>query len=153
MRYAWNRSRAVSAQVVGEAVERLSDRNGGVCPPSALVEDARPCSSVLHELFEWDDWTAAEAHRRDQARRTIRELRVVRETDQGEEHVQAFVHVIRMDDDRAAEGYRLTSLVVRSKDEYGQVLDEAMAQLRAWKRRYEHLSELGVVLGAIDRIV
>lgn len=153
MRYAWNRSRAVDAQVVGERVSAIAEVSGGVCPPSALVEDARPSESLLHPLFEWDDWRAAEAHRRDQARRAIRELRVVQDTDAGEEMVQAFVHVIRVDDGEPVEGYRLTSLVVQSEEEYSQVLDEALGQLRAWKRRFAHLSELSSVFRALGRVV
>ena len=153
MRYAWNRSRSVDAQIVGERVSAIAEGSGGVCRPSALVEDARPSSSALHPLFEWDDWIAAEAHRRDQARRAIRELRVVEESEDGEETVQAFVHVIRVEDGEVSEGYRLTSLVVQSDEEYSQVLDEALGQLRAWKRRFAHLSELSSVFQALARVV
>jgi hypothetical protein len=153
MRYAWNRARSVDPQVFGRTVEDVSARNGGVCPSWALVDEARPEGSPLHRMFEWDDLVAAEAHRRNQARQHIRELRIVKESEGGEELVQAFVHVIRVADGEPVEGYRLTSLVVKSVDEYGQVLDEALGQLRAWKRRYEHLSELSVVLGVIEEMV
>jgi hypothetical protein len=149
MRYAWNRGRGVQAQVVGEAVERIADSHGGVCPSWAMVDEARPDDSELHPLFEWNDYTAAEAFRRDQARHHIRELRVVLE--EGEEPVQAFVHIIRMGDDGPVEGYRATRMVVQSVDECRQMLDEALSSLRAWKRRYEHLSELSDVFQVIAR--
>ena len=153
MRYAWNRGRSVDAQEFGETVERLSVENGGVCPAWAVVEEARPCSSPLHPVFEWDDWNAAEAYRREQARHHLRELRIVQQTDDGEEQVQAFVHVIRMDGDRPVEGYRLTSLVVQSVDECRQMLDEALSGLRAWSRRYEHLSELADVVNDVGQVI
>lgn len=153
MRYAWNRSRSVSAQTFGETVESIAERNGGVCPAWALVDEARPEGSPLHRMFEWDDRSAADSYRREQGRHHLRELRLVKETDDGEEHVQAFVHVIRLDHDTPVEGYRLTSLVVRSRDEYAQVLDEARSGLRAWRRRYRHLSELSVVLGVIEDVL
>jgi len=140
MRYEWNRSRGVSAQVVGETVERLSDVNGGVCPSWALVDEARPEGSALHPMFEWNDWTAAEAYRREQARHHIRELRVVTADD--EEPVQAFVHIVRVGPDGPVEGYRSTRLVVESSDETAQMLDEALSGLRAWQRRYSHLKDL-----------
>lgn len=151
MRYEWNRSRSVDPQLVGESVAFLSEQNGGVCSPQVLVDEARPCSSPLHEMFQWDDQIAAEAHRRQQARHVIRELRIVEQTHDGEQKVQAFVHVIRLDDDRPVEGYRLTRLVVRSVDEYQQVMDEAWSQLAAWKRRYAHLADLGGILNAVDK--
>lgn len=153
MRYAWNRARSVDAQVVGEMVAGLAEAHGGVCPPQALVEASRSPDAPLHRLFEWDDTVAASAHRRQQARMVVRELRVVEVTDEGEQHMQAFVHVIRMDEDQAREGYRLTRLVVESVDEYAQVLDEALAGLRSWRKRYEHLTELGSVLAVIDEVV
>ena len=151
MRYEWNRSRGVSAQVVGETVERLSGVNGGVCPSWALVDEARPEGSALHPMFEWNDWTAAEAYRREQARHHIRELRLV--TADHEEPVQAFVHIIRMDGDRPVEGYRLTSLVVQSVDECKQMLDEALAGLRAWQRRYEHFIELADMVNDVGQVI
>ena len=153
MRYAWNRGRSVDAQVVGGIVESIAVRSGGVCPPSMLVDEARPEESPLHSMFEWDDWAAAEGYRRGQARGHIRELRIVKQADDETELVQAFVHIVRLSGDTPVEGYRLTSLVVQSRDEYQQMLDEALSGLRAWKRRYEHLAELGVVLGAIDVVV
>ena len=152
MRYAWNRSRSVDAQLVGESVALLAEDNGGVCPAWAMVDEARPSSSPLHPMFEWNDATAAEAYRREQARHHIRELRIVPEED-GEEPLQAFVHVIRLDGDSPVEGYRLTSFVVKSEGEYAQVLTEAKAGLIAWQRRYKHLSELSEVFGAIERVV
>ena len=151
MRYEWNRSRGVSAQVVGETVERLSDVNGGVCPSWALVDEARPEGSALHPMFEWNDWTAAEAYRRDQARHHIRELRVVTADD--EEPVQAFVHIVRVGPDGPVEGYRSTRLVVESSDETAQMLDEALSGLRAWQRRYEHLSELADVVNDVGQVI
>ena len=150
MTFAWNRPRSLDANVVGETVTAIAEQSGGVCSPQALVNEARPDSSPLHPMFEWDDQVAAEAHRRQQARQVVRELRIVEQTDEGEQHVQAFVHVIRLNDDRPVEGYRLTRLVVRSVDEYQQVLDEAWSQLAAWKRRYSHLKDLGGILGAVE---
>lgn len=153
MRYAWNRARSVDAQVVGEMVADLAEAHGGVCPPQMLVEASRSPDAPLHRLFEWDDTVAASAHRRQQARMVVRELRVVEMTDKGEQHLQAFVHVIRIEDDRACEGYRLTRLVVQSVDEYGQMLDEALAGLKAWRKRYNHLEELGSILSVIDHVI
>jgi len=152
MRYAWNRSRSVDAQLVGERVASLAEVNGGVCPAWAMVDEARLSSSPLHPMFEWNDWTAAEAYRREQARHHIRELRIVPD-EAGEEPLQAFVHVIRVESDGVVEGYRLTSLVVESQGEYEQVLTEAKAGLVSWQRRYRHLSELREVFGVIARVI
>lgn len=152
MRYAWNRARSIDAQVVGETVAGLAESHGGVCPPQALVNVSRSPGAPLHRLFEWDDSVAASAHRRQQARMVVRELRVVEVTDEGEQHTQAFVHVIRMHNDQACEGYRLTRLVVQSRDEYAQVLEEAWAGLKAWRKRYRHLTEFNAIIGLVDEM-
>jgi hypothetical protein len=104
-------------------------------------------------MFEWDDLLAAEAYRRDQARHVVRDLRVVVEDDSGVQHVQAYVHVVRLEPAGPIEGYRLTSLIVQSLDEYEQVLGEALSALRAWERRYRHLSHLDEVFGVIRRVL
>jgi len=153
VRYVWNRARSVSAQDVGETIEAVAERYGGVCPTWALVEEARPADHHLHRMFEWDDLIAAEAYRREQARHFVRDLRVVVEDDSGVEHVQAYVHVVRLEPAGPIEGYRLTRLIVQSSDEYQQVLDEALHGLRAWERRYRHLSELDSVFGVIRTVI
>lgn len=153
MRYAWNRSRGVEAQIVGDTVTSIAEANGGVCSPSLLVEHARNPDSDLHCLFEWDDHLAAEAHRREQARTIVRELRVIERTDAGERRVQAFVHVLRVEDDTLREGYRLTKLVVRNRDEHQQMLDEAVAQLRGWRSRYARLEALADVFDVVDDVL
>jgi hypothetical protein len=43
----------------------------GRVTPKTLLERARPNTSPIHELFEWDDSVAAEKHRVEQARRLI----------------------------------------------------------------------------------
>ena len=151
MEYAWNRVRSVPAQVFGETVERLSDENGGVCPTWAVADEARPDDNALHPMFEWDDWAAAESYRREQARHHMRELRIVRIDDDGEpQELQALVHIVRPSECGRVEGYRLTTLVVENDDEHEQMLSEAKSGLRAWRRRYRHLSQLRSVFAVID---
>lgn len=152
MRYVWNKARAVEAQVVGETVERIAEQSGGVCSAQALVCEARDPSSPLHRLFEWDDKHAATLYRREQARHVVRELRIVTD-DQPGEPIQAFVHVVRVDGDQVVEGYRLTRLMVKSDDEYARVLEEALTGLRAWRRRYGHLSELAHIWDTLDGLL
>jgi len=153
VRYAWNRPRSVTAQDVGETIEAVAERYGGVCPTWALVDEARHQDHPMHRMFEWQDLVAAEAYRRDQARHFVRDLRVIVEDDSGVEHVQAYVHVVRLEPEGPVEGYRLTRLIVESSDEYQQVLDEALLGLRAWERRYRHLSELDSVFGVIRTVI
>jgi hypothetical protein len=49
---------------------------------SNVVETARDETSPLHSHFEWDDSAAAEEHRKEQARRLIRSVKIRVETNQ-----------------------------------------------------------------------
>ena len=154
--YVWaSKNHKVSAQLVGETVERLADSNGGVCPPSALVEEARPQDHPLHGLFEWNDAAAADLHRRQQARQVINSIRVVPAIEDGSAPAPsfpAFVSVSKIDEDGVSRGYKPLSIVVDRPDEYAQVLAEANAAFASLRRRYAALKEFGPVFAALDEI-
>ena len=78
--YAWRDGGPkpkVSAQVFGEAVERLSDDAGSVSPDT-IVKAAQAPKSPLHGLFVWSNTKAADLYRREQARSYLGRLQVVR---------------------------------------------------------------------------
>jgi hypothetical protein len=54
---------------------RLLENREGTLTPESMVSDARDKNSPLHELFEWDDATAAHTARIEQARYIIRTVR------------------------------------------------------------------------------
>lgn len=155
--YEWaSNNYKISAQTVGETVERLADQNGGVCPPSALVEEARPQDHPLHGLFEWNDAVAADSHRRQQARQVINSIRVVPAIEDDSAPAPsfpAFVSVTKMDEDGVSRGYKPLAVVVERPDEYAQVLAEANAAFAALRRRYAALKEFGPVFAALDELV
>lgn len=64
--------------VVRAELERVRTANDGILKAEAVVEAARPKSSPLHDLFEWDDSAAAELYRVAQARRYIQVVMVSR---------------------------------------------------------------------------
>lgn len=72
----------------------LYQRDGSITP-EAVVDTARDPASPLHHRFEWDDSVAAEAHRRTQAQKLIREVKVelIRSPDAPPVYVRAFVHL------------------------------------------------------------
>lgn len=154
--YEWaSKNHKVSAQLVGETVERLADLNGGVCPPSALVDEAKPEEHPLHNLFEWDDSAAAESYRRQQARQVINSIRVVPAIEDGSAPAPsfpAFVSVSKIDEDGVSRGYKPLSIVVEKPEEYAQVLAEANAAFAALRRRYAALKEFGPVFAALDQL-
>lgn len=63
-------------QEIGEALATIADVDGGKLTPKAIVDNARNPDSALHRHFEWDDASAAEKYRHQQARMIIASLRV-----------------------------------------------------------------------------
>lgn len=124
-------------QVIGDALSKISDKAGGKLTPSAVVDAARDKKSALHPFFEWDDVTAAEAYRLDQARSLIRVVRVEDET-ASEGSSRAYLSI--GSDDGIA--YRPLEVVKRSADLQLALMAQADKELAAFQRRYGSLKEV-----------
>lgn len=90
--YQWASTARFTAdpQVVGEELERIRARDGGISV-DAMLEEARPEDAPLHPLCTWDDPVAAEKWRKHELRQVPRSLRVVvaeRETRPAYVHIQ-----------------------------------------------------------------
>lgn len=126
---------------------------GETVKPSDVVELARDESTALHNLFTWDDSIAAERYREIEARRIIRNI-VVIENDSSEDKKDNVI-VVRaiMSTNERTQEYTTVQRVVANKDSYARLLAAALAELTAFKKKYETLSgDLEVIFDAIDQI-
>jgi hypothetical protein len=150
--YTWrpNTRTSVDAQTVGEALEGLA--GNGLLHPPAIVEAAKPASSPLHSLFEWDDAVAGAAYRVVQARNVVQALEVEIVTREGEvrENVRAFVNIVTKTGDQ---GYVGMLWAASDKEVVRALLGKALDELNHWRRRYGDLVELGRLTNAIDEQV
>lgn len=150
MQFAWKSgypTRGLDAQMVGEELEAIRERHGGITA-EVVVDEARPEDAPLHPAFEWDDKIAAEEYRKEQARNLIRAVVIRRPEAEERVPIRAFVTV------REEAGNTVyTSTVAALSDEElrRQVLERALRELNAWRRRYDDLAELAEVLAAADR--
>ena len=149
VRYVWGHGGAsVRAQLVGEAVVAIAERDG-CCTPAALVELARPKAHPLHSAFEWNNRIAAEQWRVQQARQAINSVRCVNAEGKAEE-APAFVHI---QVEGNGEGYAPLSVALTIPYQSAYVVEEALAALRGIRRRYQSISELAGVWSAIDAVI
>ena len=144
--YRWKSGAHVKgdSQKVGEVCERL-DRKGDLTP-QALVKEARKEKSPLHPLFEWDDATAAQKYREVQAGYIIRSIEVVAT---GGEQVRAFVSVTV---EGGGKVYTDVEAALSEEPTRDEVLQTALAELRAFERKYKDLAELAGVIAAIRSV-
>jgi hypothetical protein len=138
------------AQQVGQEIERLREEHGTVAP-SAIVDAARPAESVLHRYFDWDDSSAAQSYREQQARHILRSIMVVQADGVDvSAPVRAFVALRAAaadavdegaDEDRAGSYTSIASAVriVRYRE---QMMRDALRDLDAYRMRYQLLGDV-----------
>jgi hypothetical protein len=149
MIYQWKTGSHLSldAQLAGEELERIRVRQNGRIESEDVVREAREESSPLHPAFDWNDVSAAEKYRIEQAKYLIRSIEVV--IDRGEEStpIRAFVSVKR-DEDRS---YTSTVHALSDPALRAQVVEQAFRELEAWRRRHAELIEFARVFAEIDQ--
>lgn len=133
----------VDAQTAGEELNRIYTKNGAL-NPADIVDESRPEDAPLHDCFEWRDDVAAEKYREQQAQTIVRAIVAVNEDATKSESVRAFVHVRNT--------YEPISVVVNDAEKVQEVLQTALRELAAFRRKYETLSELAPVFRAIDEL-
>lgn len=134
----------VDAEKVHAEIESL----GELYQASDIVDKARNPESELHKCFEWDDSEAAEKYRQFQARQIVDNLLIVVEREEKEPtEFRLYQSTGR------GKGYAKSTVIARDIDEYKALLDRALAELEAFKRRYEHIAELQNVIEEIENLL
>lgn len=143
----WSRLKG-DAQKVGEALEKLRNEAGALSP-QRIVEAARPAQSPLHSYFDWNDTTAAEKYREQQAAHLLRSIVVTKAPGVDlKAPTRAFVSVRQVADDHDAEEdeppatYTSISEAVRVVDYREQLINDALRDLDAYRIKYQLLSDL-----------
>jgi hypothetical protein len=124
-------------QRVGEAIDAVRKLNNGVLHPFDVVNAARAAESPLHPHFEWDDATAAENWRVDQARHLIGVIRVV-DDDAESGSVRAFVSLTT----DAGRSYRSVADVRADAALHKAAIEAARRELEGFRRRFREIEGL-----------
>lgn len=136
-----------SAEVIKE-LKRIASKNAGCLRPQDIVKAASSRTSVLHELFEWDDTEAARAWRVHQARMLLNV--VVEYIGPKDEEREERVYVSLRNERDGDSGYRSLVDVLSDEQLRAQLLRDAFEELEHFKKRYKNLKELAEVFAAID---
>lgn len=118
--------------------------------PEQVVKRAKDKSSELHKCFDWDNTIAAEKWRLNQARSVLNHLVVIKhEVDDPKSEPIQF-RVMMKNDRSELSGYKQTIVMVKDEDEYRKLLNQAYEELRAFKQKYQCLSELSEIIALIE---
>lgn len=127
-----------------ENLTRIYEQRGQLTP-RAVVEEARPEGSELHNRFEWDDSIAGEKYRLAQAAELIRSVRIeYRQPDGTTSEVRAFSTTRGQDPDHA--GYRPTEELLQGEFSRQLLLKQCRRDIEDLQRRYGHLVEFAEML-------
>ena len=135
------------AQKVYEEIKSI----GPSATPEQIVDKGRDKKTELHRCFTWDDAEAAEKWRKEEARAITHHLRI-RKEDQEEVKTMPRIFVKTAE----SEGYRSIEFVVKNDDEYQQLLQRALGELIAFKKKYSILSdreELRNLIEAVETLI
>lgn len=139
--------KGVDAQSVADEIQSI----GESVTPEQIVERGRDENTELHKCFDWNDTSAADKWRKQEARNLVHHLVISRqEEDDGEPEVRVFYKP------QDARGYKQTEMIVRREDEYLALLQRALGELRSFQRKYSVLSnraELLELIGAVEEMV
>lgn len=139
----------VQAQTAGEELSRIESEHGGITP-KLVVDESRPEEAPLHPVFEWNDETAAEEWRKDQASRLIRSVRCVSSDEERTDEGPAFVSVVSRESEQRE--YISTVKAMDDEEYRAQVLEDVIALLKGIQKRHRDLSELAGVWEALDAV-
>ena len=117
-----------------------------------LVNVSRDKAAPLHNEFEWDDVIAGEEWRKSQARKLIAHIVRVEKTDDEEQSkatpIRAYFKIVPTENT-----YSSTDVIVKRQDTRQLLLQQALAELKAFRRKYAALTELVNVFESIDSTV
>lgn len=144
--YSWKISHRVPAQVAGEVMEKIEQRDGKLTK-EAFLEESRPADSPTHELFEWDDGIAAEKFRLEQARHTINDIQVKIIRNDSEMKTPAFVKVTVGAKTKA--DYINVETTMQTDDYRRAAIQNAIDELKAIEQKYNTYVELEKIFIAV----
>lgn len=131
-------------------LETLRDADGFI-DPEGVVNDARNPTAPTHDQFDWNDVTAAHAHRLDVARQLIRSVRYVEQITRVEfQDVPAWVHVTRPG---KSQGYINLDSVKTNVEMCQEVLNNEIKQATAALRRALAIGDVLGVRAQIEDVI
>ena len=146
MIYKWKISKYnIDAQEAGEELERIRNKYGELSACD-IVEESQHKNAVLHNCFEWRNDVAAQKYREHQAQELIRNIVV--EAVQDKEVNPPIRAYVKIQGD-----YKPIQEVVTIKDYREEMLNNAFKELKAFKEKYQSLSELDELFSYIDTIL
>lgn len=121
-----------------QALQKLAETNGSFLDPHIVLEEAKNASSVLHDVFEWDNKIAGEKYRLIQARILINAVHVKIDGKSSPAYFNTRVEIGGV----MKQGYFPVARVMSDQEIHDAVLRDAIRDLELAQDKYKEISEL-----------
>lgn len=151
--YGWKYNVKADPQKVGTELEAIYEEHGKLTPP-LIVEDARNTDRETHQLIEWDNTTAAESYRLEQARHIMRNIIIVRTEQQEVKEESKVIKFRAFENVEVEEGryFMPMQVAIGREDTRNYMLLQATKALAAFRQKYGMIKELSAVMDTIDQL-
>jgi hypothetical protein len=144
-----------SASLAYKVIEQNRKENGGNIDLDRLVEHSKPKDAPLHNAFDWNDKEIGHKWRRQQARYIVRNIEVVDDKLPTPYRAYESVTVDTIEPESKQQSnprhvYRSTAEIMRSESGRAQLLQNAIRDIYAFKKKYAMLSELSILIQTMD---
>lgn len=140
------------AQIYGDCLNKIAERNNGTFKPIDVVEEARNKKNPLHEVFDWDNTTAAEKYRIEQARHLIQHIYVEVKYDHTKKDMRGWISVSETPNEKKLNiKYINVQRVMEEPDLRYQVVLGALEEAEYWRERWNQYNELSLVFNSIKK--
>lgn len=149
MVYEWKSGSRIkgNAQESGELFKQLSETKDGLTAET-LLEANKPETAPLHNDYEWNDEKAAHDWRLHQSRHFINSI-AINIAEEGETEIVVRAFHITTEESK----YEPITAIIKEESKYNKLLQTALAELEAFKRKYSTLIELATVFEEIGKVV
>jgi uncharacterized protein YfkK (UPF0435 family) len=131
---------------IKEELEIIRAKNGGILSPEKVVEYARDKKTALHEQFTWDDSTAGELYRIQQAAGLIRRIKVEIIANPKTKEVVRIREYVSLPQDRKRDGgYRQIEEVYTEDDKRLQFIESVRSEFQAIRKKLKIVSEAAFI--------
>jgi hypothetical protein len=139
------------AQIYGKCLEEIEERHGKL-KARDVVDEARSKKNPLHEVFDWDNTSAAEKYRLEQARHLINHLTVEVSYDGQKEDIKGWVSVNETPGDKKMNKvYIKTERVLSEPELRHQIVVGAIEEAEYWHEKWKQYKELSEVFTVIKK--
>lgn len=148
-KYIWKLGSLAKEIDPNEAVtelERIENIYGAITPEN-ILEASKSKRSLLHRLFNWNDESAANQYRLQQARTIINNIEIVIISD-GQPRQMPVFEIITKDDKRIYKSIEEFTI-----DDAEQVRRQAIREINIWKNKLEYFSQFAKATKKLNEAV